>query len=618
MIDYYQVRLLAIWLILSTLSFAKTIINSDRVDSFSIEYHIVENTPHTIETVQNAAFIPTTNYFSLGYHKNGVWLKLTLTNRLDTKQFILELSEAYYYQVDFYFYHDNEWQIQRSGLSQYIQDHKLKHIRTKFAFGLESNTTQSFYLYLKARPDIADMYFGKLTLSTQDSYIGSSTLSDHLLYALYFGTLFYIAIFNLFLFATIKQRIYLYYTGYVVTNALFLFSYSSLPYYFGLVEYRDTLALAVPWMTIMFALFSMEYLNTRSYLPRVDKLLRYALAFLALISPIVAIDFYPWFDIIVLLITLFVPLIIYAGVYIYLKGYIESKLYLAILLLYILSMVVVSLIGRGWIDNSDINHYAFIYISFIEIVIFSFVLANRFTKILQEQISHLQLMHQKDRVIHQQNKMASIGAMITSIAHQWKQPITSLNSTIGILKLLQKSDKITPQKLNNKLEDMERNIEHMEQTIRDFLTYSTPDKSKSSFKLSDTMQRALMITEAQRKRDRVKIHTHCDSEITLHSYEGELIQVIVTLLTNAFEVLQGQSKREVHIHTTQADNTTIINVEDSGGGIHPDLLERLFEPYFSTKEKGTGLGLYITKMIVEESLGGKIAVANGNNGAKFT
>lgn len=130
-----------------------------------------------------------------------------------------------------------------------------------------------------------------------------------------------------------------------------------------------------------------------------------------------------------------------------------------------------------------------------EAVVLAFILAYRIKEFQQNEIKQLEILRQKDHMIHQQNKMASIGEMIANSAHQWKQPLTVLNSTLGILWLKSKKQNLSSEYLQPKLFEMEQNIEYMNQTMRDFLSYSNPKKEKERFKLSLAISKALMIIE---------------------------------------------------------------------------------------------------------------------------
>ena len=382
-----EVGLIAYFLLIAWLFAGVTIDdNSSTFDNFSIEYHIDSSNKLTIETISQAPFETSSNKFTYGYRKGRIWLRFTIDNQSNHSDFILNFTEAFYEKVYLYTpLATGGYEEQRSGLLEYFESNNPKYIHPKFQLQIAPQSQVQLYMLLSFSPSSATPSFGEVQLYTHEAYLYNKPINDYLLYLFYLGTMFFIMVFNLFVYGTVKERVYLYYAGYIFFHALFILSYSDLIYDMGLVEWRGRFGtLPIPMITLFFALFSMEYLNTRLYTPMIDKFLRIALKILLLLMPLMMLLGGVWFQIITMSIILVSPVLIYGAFYIFIKGYIEIRYYILALILYITSMAMLMGMGEGIMDNSDLSHYGFVVISYIESIIFTFVLANRFRKIQNE------------------------------------------------------------------------------------------------------------------------------------------------------------------------------------------------------------------------------------------
>jgi len=241
---------------------------------------------------------------------------------------------------------------------------------------------------------------------------------------------------------------------------------------------------------------------------------------------------------------------------------------------------------------------------------------------LQENLAiQIHDIRQKDKIIFHQNKLTSMGEMIQNIAHQWRQPLAQINSAIGVIdnRLYQNSvcDKI----IEEKLIEIEKMTHYMSQTIDDFYGFLDENKQKESFNLYETIQKAIDITKGSLESCQIDIRLHLDKNITLVGYPNELLHIFVVLLSNAKDIIQMRQIANpiITVLLKRIDNFFEIYLCDNGGGIDSSIEEKIFEPYFSTKGKqqGRGLGLYISKMIMQESFGGDIRLQNSLKGACF-
>jgi len=223
----------------------------------------------------------------------------------------------------------------------------------------------------------------------------------------------------------------------------------------------------------------------------------------------------------------------------------------------------------------------------------------------------------KDEHLMQQSRLAQMGEMISMIAHQWRQPLSAINAASGTLNMkarLNKIDNETVIKLTNKISQYSQ---HLSTTIDDFRGFFKPNKEKKLTTYTELIEGVLTISEISLKSKNIKLIKKLGSDIVLNTYSNEIKQVILNLIKNAEDVLVERDIKNPTIKiVTRGRN---LYVEDNAGGIDEDIMDKIFDPYFSTKTKkdGTGLGLYMSKMIIEDHCGGKLSVKNGKRGAVF-
>jgi len=227
----------------------------------------------------------------------------------------------------------------------------------------------------------------------------------------------------------------------------------------------------------------------------------------------------------------------------------------------------------------------------------------------------------KDKVIFHQNKMSSMGEMIENIAHQWKQPLAQVNSAVLLLDDILHTKKIQDDVIEEKLLEIESLTVYMSRTIDDFKNFYSQDKFKEEFILQELIEKAIFIVQGVLDSHNIEIILNLDERFLYTGYKNELQQVLVVLLNNAKDALVSKNilKPTIKIECKKSTNNYCIEVCDNAGGVSDEIIEKIFEPYFTTKHKkqGVGLGLYISKRIIEDSLGGELSVENSEHGACF-
>jgi len=228
---------------------------------------------------------------------------------------------------------------------------------------------------------------------------------------------------------------------------------------------------------------------------------------------------------------------------------------------------------------------------------------------------------EKEKAMIQQGKVAQMGEMIAMIAHQWRQPLSAVSANANDLILKIMLDNYESDYFDKKLKKITDLSQHLSKTIDDFRSFYKEDKESVDIVLSESIKEVLNIASVSLENKNIHISTEFKSNKKINTYQNELKQVILNLIKNAEDILIEKEIKEpyITIETYDEQNNICLSVTDNGGGIPKHIIGKIFEPYFSTKMKkdGTGLGLYMSKIIIEEHCGGRLDVYNSKDGAVF-
>jgi len=228
---------------------------------------------------------------------------------------------------------------------------------------------------------------------------------------------------------------------------------------------------------------------------------------------------------------------------------------------------------------------------------------------------------QKDKAILQQSKLARMGEMISMIAHQWRQPLTEISGTLMELETATRFKKVTDEHILTSIEKSDKMIEFMSNTIDDFRNFYKPDKKKEVFDVLASCKKAINLASASLEDSLIILDLDVKENKFINGYPTEFAQVILNLISNAKDILVERKIQnpKITLEIKSDGSLCIIKVKDNAGGLDEKYFDLIFDPYFSTKEssKGTGLGLYISKLIIEKNMGGELSVENSEEGAVF-
>ncbi len=228
---------------------------------------------------------------------------------------------------------------------------------------------------------------------------------------------------------------------------------------------------------------------------------------------------------------------------------------------------------------------------------------------------------EQEQLLIQQSKMAAMGEMIGMIAHQWRQPLSSISTVAGNMQIFLDLDRVDRDDFSSLLTTINDQVQYLSSTINDFREFFSPKKRAELVNLEDILGKTLKLIGKSLESKNIQLNNSCSFPEPIVTYSNEMMQVFLNIIKNAQDVLLEKrvSNPRIIIESRELEQYQTVIITDNAGGVPEEYLDKIFEPYFSTKDEkaGTGLGLYMSKMIVEKHCGGELTVKNINGGASF-
>jgi PAS domain S-box-containing protein len=247
---------------------------------------------------------------------------------------------------------------------------------------------------------------------------------------------------------------------------------------------------------------------------------------------------------------------------------------------------------------------------------------KKFNEELEERVvQRTEELRQKDEMLLLQSRQAALGEMIGNIAHQWRQPLNILGLGVQSLLMIHDLGELTREYLENSVNNSMAVIQHMSRTIDDFRNFFRPDKESTEFRVSDVISTTLSLIEESFKNENIRIDVRAKNNPGISGYKNEYAQVILNILNNARDVLMERQIEDPKVTFTigSEDGRAVVTIADNAGGIPEEIIGKIFDPYFTTKgpQVGTGVGLYMSKTIIEKNMNGRLTARNTTDGAEF-
>ncbi len=233
----------------------------------------------------------------------------------------------------------------------------------------------------------------------------------------------------------------------------------------------------------------------------------------------------------------------------------------------------------------------------------------------------LQTNEQHNKILTQQSKMAAMGEMIGNIAHQWRQPLMELSSIlIGAEAKVRIKENISNDEILEMIDRSNHILKYMSNTIEDFRNFFATNKEKTKFKISEQIKRTVNILSSTLDNKNIKINIILKNNPTIYGYQNEYSQVLINIISNAKDVLIQRNIQDglIEVKVYEVNGKCITEILDNGGGISEKYMDDIFKPFMTFEKKdGSGIGLFMSKLIVENNMNGTLTASNEKNGAKF-
>jgi len=253
--------------------------------------------------------------------------------------------------------------------------------------------------------------------------------------------------------------------------------------------------------------------------------------------------------------------------------------------------------------------------------LFFLVMLKRLQWSNQQLLEELALRKRQEAIMIEQSRHAAMGEMISNIAHQWRQPLNTISLVFHNINIMHQLGTLDAKTIESSVETGTRITQMMSKTIDDFRNFFIPNKDKELFSVAQSIENAFTMIEASLKYHAIEVLMNLEKGLQCYGYPNEFSQVVLNLLVNAKDVLEEHRVKgaTILISSYEQDGKAVVVIEDNGGGIQEEIIGKIFEPYFTTKEqgKGTGIGLYMSNLIIDEHMGGNLSVQNSDTGARF-
>ena len=240
-----------------------------------------------------------------------------------------------------------------------------------------------------------------------------------------------------------------------------------------------------------------------------------------------------------------------------------------------------------------------------------------------ERLRVMESLHEKDNMLIHQSRLAAMGEMINNIAHQWRQPLNTVGLIVQEVQVMHDLGDFSKEYLDNRVGKVKEVLFHMSQTIDDFRSFFQPDKEKESFRVSRIVTRTLSLIEESLTNQQISVEVKTTDELEIYGYPNQYSQVLLNILINARDAFSERitdHPRLITISTSTESDIAVVTISDNAGGIPEEIIHKIFDQYFTTKglDKGTGVGLYMSKSIIDQNMNGSLTVRNTGDGAEFT
>ncbi|WP_198305633.1 sensor histidine kinase [Arcobacter vandammei] len=424
-----------------------------------------------------------------------------------------------------------------------------------------------------------------------------------LFYGITFGILIMTIVYTFVIYLYSKELFYISYCFMQVFSFVFILSYSN---FFEISHYIKELSMAVASIFALF--FAISYYEGK-FLPKITNY-KELLINTFFLNVVILTAFYHYILFEYLPYTIVYAVLFISIVFNLKQGFKPTMIYVFGWSFFCAVLFIFDF--KYFYINS--GYYDLVLVVFaLEAMLFTISIAYKYSDLKKQNIEF-------EKMILQQSKFVKSGEMIANITHQFRQPLNSLSYILLNLKKRFENRNLDEEFFDKKIAQAQEQLIFLSKTIDDFKEFYIQDKTKSNFTVKEAILNASSLLSADLKKYSINLEIEYQTfeNIEIFGVKNELSQVVLSLLSNSIDILKNRQNPKIKIVISSNSADVLIELIDNGGGIKAKFLKKIFEPYFSTKEDGTGIGLYLSKMIIEDSFAGKLQVQNIKNGVKFS
>ena len=639
-------------LIISSLLNATPIINinsdNTQLKDFRLEYFKDKTSKMTLQEVKNQEYKADSSTLSLGVFQEDTWLRFKLKNDTNKPQKLYIHNEKGYIAniLNFYELLDDTTLNSMQIVLANNKDTQSKMYGTDAVFSLLLDINQTKTIYIKSTMKV--MQYPHITIYSETDSKQRVSQNSSLLFII-LGMLIALALYHAMLYHSTGYKEYAYYTLYLLSAVIWESFFSgvlanSFGVYFNSIT--EKFLLSILFLPIFLTLFSKSIFDTKNSYKTENKFLD-SIIILALIVLLVGLFSVHMALIITSVVFIYMFVVLFITTYsIMKKGNRFALTFLIANAIFSLFMLITDAYFLGFVNHSPFIFNAASIGVVIEALLLSLLLTHRIKILQKNEIQNvkntntqielqehnrvlklsvekeLKESRKKDKLLFQQAKMISMGEMIENIAHQWRQPLAEVNASVSVIDNVIYDKYNSDPAIEKELTNIENLTNYMSKTISSFQNYFKTSQDKQEFSIRSAIYESILILGKSLQNNNVVINIDISDDYFYKGYENEFQQVILVVLNNAKEALLTNKTQtpKIDVKVFKHYKEYKITICDNAGGIKDAIIEKIFNPYFTTKKKdqGTGLGLYIAKMIVEDKMGGRISVQNVEEGSCFS
>ena len=593
------------------------VLNIYAKDQFTINtsYFLTKENLSLEEIKQIKDFIPSSGE-NLSFKNQKVWIKIDIKNQSNE-----ELSRIFKftfpYMDNIVVYKDDR--IEKYGRTNNYNTEMLSIDNNVFRVRL--NALEEKIVFINITSSYAMKTFMKNF--TEEEYLNDLFFKKGLLYFCY-GIIFSLIFYNFFIWYTTRKKEFFYYVLFHFSLLIGIISWSGFGFQYiwpNLPQFNYySYGIIVNIILGFQILYVIYYLDTEKYLPKITSFLKIAskiFFFFSLTSPLFELTLL--YEIASILSTIFLLLV---TIYLTFVKKVKLAFYIFIAeLILITGNFLMALSDFGIINGFFYTEYFYVWGASVEVILISLALSYKYNILEEQKAMEKQKRIQTETMLIDKQKLSSIGENFNNLVHQFRQPLSQINSVVCLIYSSYKKGNLTDDLIDENLNHIELQTSHLSKTLEYFRNFTTNKESNTTFLLFDFVDKVEILMEFMLKTNNILLEKDFDKNISLKTDETQFLQVISVLITNAKDAFIENDIKEpkILIKANKENNILNMTISNNAGAIDPIVKDKIFEPYFTTKNssEATGLGLYITKLIIENKLKSSIVVETHNEWTSF-